>query len=134
MRRFLKSIALALAICAAISSPAHAIPATWRGTPRFTRENVTYRVRGHDAVVVATRGKRVTIPAEVRFRGKWYEVKNVWPGALRGARVVTIHADLDGCDCQRLWRVRVRVTRRGMYRWLKSTDAHVTKIHCSDCE
>ena len=115
---------------------AHAIPKSWQGTPQFTQGGITYRVKGHDAVVTKTKGKNVTIPAEVRYKGRWYEVRNVWSGALKGAKTVTIHADLDGCESPQLWRkgVRVRVTRTGMYRWLKSTGCKVTRIHCEGCE
>ncbi len=65
-KRIMHCVATAI-VCAliaailAIAMPheADAIPVAWRGTPRFTQAGVTYRVRGHSAVVVRTRGKRV---------------------------------------------------------------------------
>lgn len=129
-------IAAILAI--AMPHKADALPLAWRGTPVFTRSGVTYRVHDgmHAAVVTRTKGKRVNIPAEIKYHGKWYEVRAIWPGALKGARVVTIHADLETCETARLWSpsVRVRVTRHGMWRWLLRTGANVSKIHCDGCK
>lgn len=129
-------LALLFTILVLIPRPAHALPNYWKGTPTFTRGGLTYRVKGHDAVVVKTSRRNVTIPAEVRYKGRWYEVRNVWTGALKGARSVTIHADLDGCESGTLWKrgVRVYVTRKGMYRWLHRTGANVTLIHCEGCK
>lgn len=125
---------IALLLALAMPHKADALPVAWRGTPRFTQAGVTYRVRGHSAVVVRTRGKRVCIPAEIKCHGKWYEVRAIWSGALKGARVVTIHADLETCEDARLWKIQVRVTRRGMYRWLHETGANVKKINCKHCK
>lgn len=129
-------IAALLAI--AMPHKADALPTTWRGTPVFTKHGVTYRVHDgmHAAVVTRTKGKRVNIPAEIKYHGKWYEVRAIWPGALKGARVVTIHADLETCETARLWSpsVKVRVTRYGMWRWLLRTGANVSKIHCDGCK
>lgn len=134
MKRFLTILALFIALL--VPSQAHAMPNKWKGTPTFTRAGVTYRVRGRVAVVTKTKGKRVCIPAEVAYKGKHYEVRAIWSGALKGAKVVTIHADLETCESARLWSpsVRVRVTRAGMYRWLKRTGANVTQIYCARCK
>jgi len=117
---------------------ADALPTTWRGTPTFTKSGVTYRVHDgmHAAVVTRTKGRRVNIPAEIKYHGKWYEVRAIWPTALKGARVVTIHADLETCETSRLWskRVTVRVTRYGMYKWLLRTGANVERLHCDGCK
>jgi len=115
---------------------ADAMPKAWRSAHEFTQGGITYRVKGWDAVVVKTSGKRVNIPAEVKYHGKWYEVKAIWPTALKGARVVTIHADLETCESARLWskRVTVRVTRYGMWQWLKRTGANVRLVHCDGCK
>ena len=129
-----------ITVVLAITMPreADALPVAWRGTPKFTRAGVTYRVRDdiHAAVVVRTKDKRVTIPAEVKHGGKWYEVRAIWPEALKGARVVTIHADLECIESARVWApdVKVRVTRTGMYRWLKRTGANVTRVRCPHCK
>ena len=141
MKRIMHCIATAI-LCAivtailAIAMPheADALPVAWRGTPRFTQNGITYRVRGWDAVVVKTSGKRVNIPAEVKYHGKWYEVRAIWSGALKGARVVTIHADLETCEDARLWKIPVRVSRRGVFKWLKRTKANVTKFKCPHCK
>lgn len=136
MKRIIPIIALFIALF--IPNRADALPVAWRGTPKFERGGITYRVRDdlHAAVVVRTRGKRVCIPAEIKHGGKWYRVRAIWPGALKGAKTVTIHAELETCESARLWSpsVRVRVTRKGMYRWLHRTGANVTRIHCSECE
>lgn len=134
----MKRVPIILAVLIALLAPstANAMPKAWRGTPSFTRSGITYRVKGHSAVVTRTSGRNVTIPAEIKYHGKWYEVRAIWPGALKGAKTVTIHADLETCESARLWSksVRVRVTRTGMYRWLKATGANVTRIHCDGCE
>lgn len=136
MKRIVPIIALFLVLL--VPSRADAVPVKWRGTPRFTRAGITYRVHDgmHAAVVVKTNGRRVNVPAEIKYHGKWYEVRAIWPGALKGARLVTIHADLECCESTRLWstKVRVRVTRKSMYRWLKRTGANVSRIHCDGCE
>lgn len=127
---------IAAALALAMPRDAHALPKAWQGTPTFTKAGITYRVKGHAAVVVKTSGKRVNIPAEIKYKGKWYEVRAIWSGALKGAKVVTVHADLETCETARLWSksVQVRVTRAGMYKWLKRTGCNVTRIHCSGCE
>lgn len=127
-----------IAVLLALAMPrnAHAIPKAWRNTPQFTQSGVTYRVKGWSAVVVKTSGGRVNIPAEVKYHGKWYEVRAIWSTALKGAKTITIHADLETCETARLWskNVQVRVTRYGMYKWLKRTGCNVKRIHCSGCE
>ena len=129
-------IAAILAI--AMPHKADALPLAWRGTPVFTKSGVTYRVHDgmHSAVVVRPKGKQVNIPAEIKYHGKWYEVRAIWPGALKGARVVTIHADLETCETARLWSpsVRVRVTRLGMLFWLMRTGANVQLHWCWGCK
>ena len=136
MKRIIAALLLFIALF--IPNRADALPVAWRGTPKFERGGITYRVRDdlHAAVVVKTHGKRVCIPAEVKYHGKWYEVRAIWSSALKGAKSVTIHADLETCESARLWSpsVRVKVTRKGMYRWLKSTGANVTRIRCKGCE
>lgn len=115
---------------------AHALPNSWRGTKTTTQAGVTYRVRSKDraAVVIKVRKQRATIPAEIKYKGRWYEVRAIWPGALKGARSITIHADLETCEDARLWRIPVKVTRAGMYKWLRRTGANVTLIHCEGCK
>ena len=133
MKRIIRVLTIALVIVTILATPAHALPNRWKGTPKFTRAGVTYRVKGHDAVVVKTKGKRVTIPAEIKYRGKWYEVRALWDGSLKGVKRVTIHADLETCEDARLWKIPVKVTRKGMYKWLKRTGANVSLIHCDGC-
>lgn len=109
-------------------SQAEAMPCSWRNTAVVTQHGVTYRVRKSDAVVVKTKGKHVRIPSTVRHEGKTYKVRNIWTTALKGAKVVRLEANLEGCDCRRLWKVRVRVTRKDMYRWLSQTGANVRLV------
>ena len=126
-------IAAILAI--AMPHEADAIPVVWRGTPQFTQKGVTYQVRGWKAVVVKTHGKEVKIPAEVKYRGRWYEVRQMWSTSLKGATKVVIHAELEGCDAWRLWRIKkVYVTHEDMYNWLKEGGAHVKLISCEACD
>lgn len=132
MRKFVTILAILVAVL--MPTKADALPNRWKGTPRLTRAGVTYRVEGHDAVVVKTRGERVMIPAEVKYRGKWYEVRALWDGSLKGVKRITIHADLETCEDARLWKIPVRVSRRGMFKWLRRTGANVTKFTCPDCK
>lgn len=127
---------IAAMLALAMPHNAHAMPKAWRNTPTVTQNGVTYRVRGWQAVVIKTNGRQVNIPAEIKYRNKWYEVKSIWSTALKGAKTITIHADLDSCESAQLWKksVQVRVTRTGIYRWLKKTGANVRRIHCSGCE
>ena len=127
-----------IAVLLALTMPrkADAMPIAWRFTRTTTHNGVTYRVRDgdHVAVVIRTSRRNVTIPAEVKAFGKWYEVKAIWDGSLRGVKKVTIHADLETCEDARLWKIPVRVTRRGMYRWLRKTGANVRKVYCKHCK
>lgn len=129
---------ITLFLALAMPTRADAMPVKWRNTPTTTQAGVTYRIHDgmHAAAVVKTSGARVNIPAEVRYRGKWYRVRAIWPDALKGAKKVTIHADLESCESGRLWskKVQVSVTRAGMYRWLKRTGANVKRIHCAGCK
>lgn len=127
---------IAAILALAMPREAHAIPRKWRDTPVVTQGSNTYRVREKVAVVIKTRGANVNIPAEIRYKGKWCEVKAIWPDALKGAKVITIHADLESCESSRPWvkGVKVRVTRAGMYRWFKRTGVNVTRINCSGCK
>lgn len=136
MRKLIAVFATIFTVFALMPTEAQAIPRAWRDAPTVTVGANTYRVKGHAAVLVKTRGANVTIPREIRARGRHYEVRNVWDTALRGAKVVTIHARLDGCESARLWAkgVRVRVTDKGMYQWLKRTGANVTLFKCKGCK
>lgn len=125
----IRILAIALVMVAIFATPAHALTDYWKGTPKFTRAGVTYRVKGHDAVVVKTKGRKVTIPAKVTYKGKTYRIRCIWDGALKGAKAVTIHGSLrDGCESARLWKVKVRVTNRDVYEWLHRTGATVTLV------
>lgn len=139
MRKFTAVVVTILVALALAPSEARAIPRPWRNTPTVTVGGNTYRVRdkGHVAVLVKTRGTSVTIPREIRARGKYYEVRGVWDTALRGARKVEIHAKLECCESPQLWRkgVRVRVTDRGVYQWLKRTGVRdLQLIRCKYCK
>lgn len=131
-----KIFVLLLTIFALFPRPAAALPNSWQGTRTVTQSGVTYRVRSKDraAVVIKVRKQRATIPAEIKYRGRWYEVRAIWPGALKGVKAITIHADLETCEDARLWKIPVKVTRAGMYRWLRRTGANVTLIHCEGCK
>lgn len=137
MKRFVKVLAIVLFVAATIfPARAHALPVSWRGTKTVTQAGVTYRVRSKDraAVVIKVRKQRATIPAEIKCGSKWYEVRAIWPGALKGVKAITIHADLETCEDARLWRIPVKVTRAGMYKWLRRTGANATLIHCEGCK
>ena len=135
-KRFCHVLFIALTILAVVSTPAHAIPRKWRGTPEFARAGVTYRVRDRVAVVTRTTGRNVTIPAEIQYRGKYYEVRGIWSDAFKGARTITIHANLESCDAWRLSGkgVKVRVTRARMYKWLKRINKSTKLVKCPDCK
>lgn len=125
----LLSMLVAFLSFAAAPSKAEALPADWHDTTVITKNHVTYRLRNDGiAVVTKTRGKLVVIPKCVRHDGKTYKVRNIWTTALKGAKVVRLEANLEGCDCRRLWKVKVRVTRKGMYRWLSQTGANVRLV------
>lgn len=137
LHKIIRSFVAAIVALAILATPAHAIPRAWKSAPTFTRAGVTYRVKGRVAVVTKTTGKSVTIPSEVSYKGKHYEVKAIWAGACKGAKKITIHADLETIETPRLWQkgVRVNVTRKGMYQWLKRTgvkDLHMVK--CAGCK
>ena len=131
-------ITIALALSAFLPSTAQAMPASWKGSEIVTKAGVTYRLRksDHVAAVVRVRKAKATIPAEVKHKGRWYEVRAIWDGAIpKSQKSLTIHADLECCEDADLWRVpKVMVTRKGMHRWLKRTGANVSKISCKGCE
>lgn len=130
MRKLLVLLSVLVILFATPASQTEALPVDWRSTTKVTQHHVTYRIRRSDkvAVVVRTTGRNVRIPYAIRHRGVTYKVRNIWPEALRGARVVRIEADLDGCESARLWQTTVHVTRRDMYSWLIRTDADVRLV------
>lgn len=136
MKRTTTIFVLIALLIALFPRPAHAMPNSWRDSKVVTQAGVTYRVRSKDraAVVIKVRKQRATIPAEIKYHGRWYEVRAIWPGALKGVKSITIHADLETCEDACLWRITVKVTRAGMYRWLHRTGADVSMIHCKHCK
>lgn len=130
MRKLFVLLSVLVVLFTATASQAEALPVDWRGTTKVTQHHVTYRIRKSDrvAVVVRTTGKSVRIPYAIRHRGVTYKVRNIWSEALRGAKVVRIEANLEGCESARLWKTKVHVTRKGMYRWLKRTGADVRLV------
>lgn len=130
MRKLLVLLSVLVVLLTTTASQAEPLPRDWRGTTKVTQHHVTYRIRKSDgiAVVVRTTGSNVRIPYAIRHRGATYKVCNIWSEALRGAKVIRIEADLDGCESARLWQTTVRVTRRDMYRWLSRTGADVCLV------
>lgn len=135
MRKTIGTI-LTITLLVALTSVAYAAPRDFTKTCK--RDGITYAVSPKLKAAVVKRmpnRKRVTIPAEVRVGGKWYEVRAVWDSAIpKRVRTITIHADLETIEDGRAWHVNLRVTRKGMYKWLKGTGAHVTRTHCTHCE
>lgn len=129
MRKLLVLLSMLVVMFTVITAPsqAEALPRSWRNTTMVTQHGVTYRIRKSDkaAVVVKTNGKRVCIPSTVKHDGKTYKVRNIWTTALKGAKVIRLEANLEGCDCRRLWKVKVYVTQKDMYKWLSKTGANV---------
>lgn len=133
----MKKFVTIIAIIVTLLTPARAdaLPVAWRNSRVVTKGAITYRVKGHTAVVIRVR-RNATIPAEIKKGGRWYEVRAIWPNSIaKRVTKLTIHADLECCEDGRLWSLkRVTVTRKGMYRWLKRTGANVTRIHCPYCK
>lgn len=129
MRKFLVLLSMLVVMLTVTTAPsqAEAVPRDWRGTTKVTQHHVTYRLRKSDkvAVVVKTNGKHIRIPSTVKHDGKTYKVRNIWTTALKGAKVVRIEANLEGCDCRRLWKVKVHVTKKDIYQWLSHSGANV---------
>lgn len=124
----MKKILLVLAIVLAALHPAtaEAMPVRWRNSPVVTQQGVTYRVDKSDAVVVKTKGKNVTIPYSIRYKGKRYVVRAVWDGALKknkALRKIDLRANLEECTDPTLFKrdsrkVRITVHRASDYKWL----------------
>lgn len=130
MRKLFVLLSVLIALLAAPASQAEALPRSWRNTTIVTQHGVTYRVRKSDkvAVVVKTKGKHVRIPSTVKHDGRTYRVRNIWSSALKGCKVVYIKANLEGCDCARVWHIKVYVAHRSMLRWLRDTGADVERL------
>ena len=125
----MKKILLVLAIVlAALLAPsvAEAMPVRWRNSPVVTQQGVTYRVDKGDAVVIKTKGKNVTIPFAIKYKGKRYVVRAIWDGALKknkALRKVNLRAYLETCEDFTLFKrdarkVRITVYRASDYKWL----------------
>ena len=102
------------------------MPVRWRKSPVTTQQGVTYRVDKGDAVVVKTKGKNVTIPYSIRYKGKRYVVRAIWDGALKknkALRKLNLRAYLETCEDFTLFkkdsrRVVIVVYRADDYRWI----------------
>ena len=124
----MKKILLVLTIVLAVLFPttAEAMPVRWRNSPVVTQQGVTYRVDKGDAVVVKTKGKNVTIPYSIQYKGKRYVVLAIWDGALKknkALRKVNLRAYLETCEDFTLFKrdarkVRITVYRASDYKWL----------------
>lgn len=124
----MKKILLVLAIVLSVLHPAtaEAMPVRWRKSPVTTQQGVTYRVDKGDAVVVKTKGKNVTIPYSIRYKGKRYVVRAIWDGALKknkALRKLNLRAYLETCEDFTLFkkdsrRVVIVVYRADDYRWI----------------
>lgn len=119
----MKKILLVLAIVLAVLLPttAKAMPVRWRNSPIVTQQGVTYRVNKGDAVVIKTKGKNVTIPFAIKYKGKRYVVRAIWDGALKknkALRKVNLRAYLEVCEDDSLF---VRDSRKV-----------VIVVHCAD--
>jgi hypothetical protein len=134
-RVFAAIITIAVALAAVLPSAAHAAPCDF--TDVYKVDGITYAVapRLHAAAVVRLpKRANVTIPAEVRAGGKWYEVRAVWDHSIpKSVKSITIHADLETAEDARLWKIDVRATRRGVFKWLRATGAHVKYVRCPHC-
>ena len=87
-----------------------------------TKSYVAYRLFADDkaALVVGTKGKVVTIPAKVKYKGQKYRVRGIL--ALgKDARRVNLNAKIEVCMDSRLWKCRVCTQHKAMYKWLKRT-------------
>lgn len=124
----MKKILLVLAIVLAVLFPttAEAMPVRWRNSPVTTQNGVTYRVDKGDAVVIKTKGKNVTIPFAIKYKGKRYVVRAIWDGALKknkALRKLNLRANLETCEDFTLFKrdarkVRITVHRASDYKWL----------------
>lgn len=124
----MKKILLVIAIVLAVLQPAtaEAMPVRWRNSPVVTQQGVTYRVDRGVAVVIKTKGKNVTIPFAIRYKGKRYVVRAIWDGALKknkALRKVNLRAYLETCEDFTLFKrdarkVRITVYRASDYKWL----------------
>lgn len=102
------------------------MPVRWRNSPVVTQQGVTYRVNRGDAVVIKTKGKNVTIPYSIKYKGKRYFVRAIWDGALKknkALRKVNLRAYLETCEDDSLFvrdsrRVVIVVYRADDYRWI----------------
>ena len=113
------AVALALAACAPRQAYAVASGPVELGK---TKSYVAYRLFADDkaALVVGTKGKVVTIPQKVKYKGQKYRVRGIL--ALgKDARRVNLNAKIEACMDSRLWRCRVCTPYKSMYRWLKRT-------------
>lgn len=127
---------VAVALAAVLPSAAYAAPRDFTDT--FKVDAITYAVAPKlraAAVVKMPKRANVTVPAEVRVGGRWYKVRAIWDHSIpKTIKRITIHADLETAEDARLWRVDVRATRRGVYRWLRATGAHVKYLRCPHCK
>lgn len=136
----MKKLAIVFAVIIAVLYPAStaaALPRSWVDSKATTQNGVTYRVR-KDGVAAVTKvaRKNAVIKREVKYHGKWYEVRAIWPDACKkNVQTVAIHADLEVCEDTAIWngRVLVKAVRKSDYRWFKHGGAVVLYTPCKHC-
>lgn len=137
MKRFASILVTLVLVLAVFVTPAHAIPAKFKGYPMVKQEGITYMLYKRCAIVRKTPNqKRVTIPNTIKVKGKTYNVRSVWDRTFECTpklRVVDLKAtDLECIEDPAIFtnrKIKVIAHDKMTYKWLKRNHVNVTYKH-----
>lgn len=137
MKRLASILVALVLVLAVFVTPAHAIPAKFKGCLTVKQDGVTYMLYKRCAIVRKTPNqKRVVIPNTIKVKGKTYCVRSVWDHTFECTpklRVVDLKAtNLECIEDPAIFdnrNIKVIAHDKMTYKWLKRNHVNVTYKH-----
>lgn len=134
MKRFASIFVVIILVLAVFTTPAHAIPAKFKGCPTVKQNGITFMLYKRCAIVRKTPNqKRVVIPNTIKVKGKTYCVRSVWDHTFEMTpklRVVDLKAtSLECIEDPAIFdnhNIKVIAHDAFTYKWLKRNHVNVT--------
>lgn len=134
MKRFASIFVVITLVLAVFTTPAHAIPAKFKGCPTVKQNGITFMLYKRSAIVRKTPNqKRVVIPNTIKVKGKTYCVRSVWDHTFEMTpklRVVDLKAtNLECIEDPAIFdnhNIKVIAHDAFTYKWLKRNHVNVT--------
>ena len=137
MKRLASIFVTLVLVLAVFVTPAHAIPAKFKGCPTVKQNGITYMLYKRCAIVRKTPNqKRVVIPNTIKVKGKTYGVRAIWDHTFECTpklRIVDLRAtDLECIEDPAIFEnhnIKVIAHDTFTYKWLKRNHVNVTYKH-----